>query len=206
MTWTNQDADPLRSTEPETYVSFVRLLGTGAAAPTKQRGAGITVTRTSAGLIKLTWGHDPGTFVGLAHAFRAATPGDVVDLKLVGDTYASKVLEVLVAAPYTKGNVASSDPASIAAGAVGTVTLAVTGAAVGDTVMAHPRDLANGLVVESYSVSAADTVTARLFNPTAAAVDDVAQTWEYVLFKNTPTDLAADQYLDLYVAFKRLKD
>lgn len=181
-----------------------RILGTGAAAPTKQAGPGVTVTRTSAGLYKVLFASNPGTFLGVrGHGFGAATPGDVVDLRLVRDTYdpATKAIEFLVASPYKKGSVASSDPASIAAGGVGTATLAIAGAVVGDIVMAHPRELANGLVVESYSVSAADTVTVRLLNPTAGAIDDVAQTWEYVLFRQIPTDLAADQYLDITFAF-----
>lgn len=82
-----------------------------------------------------------------------------------------------------RGHVLSSDPASIAAAGVGTVTLTVPGAVVGDQVMVHPQELSNGLVVESYDVSAADTVTVRLLNPTAAAIDDTAQTYQYALWR-----------------------
>lgn len=197
---------PALASEANTKLHMVRLLGTGASAPTKQLGQGITVSRTSVGLYKLTWpsNMNPGTFIGAVGTFGAATPGDVIDLKLIRDTYdaATKSLEILVAAPNLKGSVASSNPASIAAGGVGTATLTVTGVAAADIVMAHPRDLANGLVVESYDASGTDTITVRLFNPTAGAIDDVAQTWEYVVFKQNPTDLAANQFLDLIVAFK----
>ena len=43
-----------KNTLPEVWCHHVRLLGTGASAPTKELGEGITVTRTSAGVYKLT--------------------------------------------------------------------------------------------------------------------------------------------------------
>lgn len=92
------DAFPQRNSSPEIECHHVRLLGTGAAAPTKQIGRGITVTRTSAGLYKLTWAETPGTFVGISGAFGAATPDDMQGHTFARDTYDATAfsLEVLV--------------------------------------------------------------------------------------------------------------
>ena len=69
------------------------------------------------------------------------------------------------------------DPASIAASGTATADITVTGAALGDYVMvAAPYDL-QGLVCTAY-VSAADTVTIVLFNPTAGAVDLASGDWK----------------------------
>ncbi len=101
------------------------------------------------------------------------------------------------------GNVASSNPASINGGATGTCTLTITGAAVGDTVFVHPRALATGLVVQSYSVTAPNTVTVTLFNTTAAPIDDGAQTYEYALFSDIAADLATTDTLKLTVRARK---
>lgn len=86
---------PLAS-EPEVRNHHVRLLGTGAAAPTKQIGQGIAVTRTALGVYKLTWTDNPGTFIGATHMLGAETPGDVKGHTLTRDTYDATnfVLEV----------------------------------------------------------------------------------------------------------------
>jgi hypothetical protein len=66
---------------------------------------------------------------------------------------------------------ATLDFASIAAGAVGTLTATVTGAATGDfVIVAPPGNLAAGLVFCGF-VSAANTVTIRIINGTASPVD-----------------------------------
>jgi hypothetical protein len=72
---------------------------------------------------------------------------------------------------------ATLDFASIAAGAVGTLTASVTGAATGDfAVVAPPGNLNAGLVAFAF-VSAANTVTIRIINGTAGAVDPASATW-----------------------------
>lgn len=92
-----QDAYPPLSTVPEEVRVAVRLLGTGASAPTKVVGQGITVTRTGAGVYKLTFSESPGTFVmpdGVS--LQAATPGDIKNHSVVFDTWDSstKAIEV----------------------------------------------------------------------------------------------------------------
>lgn len=69
------------------------------------------------------------------------------------------------------------DFASIAAGAVGTLTATVTGAATGDfAIAAPPGNLTAGLVHSAF-VSAANTVTIRIVNGTAGALDPASATW-----------------------------
>lgn len=72
---------------------------------------------------------------------------------------------------------ATIDPASIAAGATATTTITATGAAVGDFVIVAPGVSLAGLVMTSY-VSAANTVTVVLYNPTAGAIDLASSTWK----------------------------
>lgn len=66
----------------------VRILGTGAANPTKEIGQGVTVTRTSEGLYRFSFNENPGTFVGIrGYCFGDTTPGDVKGHTLTRDTY-----------------------------------------------------------------------------------------------------------------------
>lgn len=65
---------------------------------------------------------------------------------------------------------ATYDPPSIAAGGTTTTTVTVTGAALGDYAVPSFSLTLSGLIMTAY-VSAADTVTVALFNPTAGAID-----------------------------------
>lgn len=66
----------------------VGITGTGAADPTRRAGPGVTVSRTSEGVLKFSFNENPGTFVGVAgFAFRADTPSDVAGYTIAGDTY-----------------------------------------------------------------------------------------------------------------------
>lgn len=81
---------------PSPRYHHVRMVGTGAAAPTKQVGQGITITRTAVGVYRLTWAENPGIFVGLNDGLQAVTPGDIKNHSLVWDTYdaATRSIEV----------------------------------------------------------------------------------------------------------------
>ena len=82
--------------------------------------------------------------------------------------YSAPVFVVSAGSPVIGS--ATYDPPSIAAGGVATTTVTATGAAVGDVSLASfSLDLA-GLIITSY-VSAANTVTVKLYNPTAGAID-----------------------------------
>lgn len=75
------------------------------------------------------------------------------------------------------------DFASIAAGAVGVMTITVTGVAAGDYVtLFPPAALAAGLVFSGY-VSAANTITIRLFNGTASPIDPANATWGWMIHR-----------------------
>lgn len=75
------------------------------------------------------------------------------------------------------------NPPSIAAGGTATTTFTFTGAVIGDRIeVSAPYDL-QGLMMSAY-VSAADTVTVVLFNPTAGAIDLANNTgWRAKRFK-----------------------
>lgn len=76
------------------------------------------------------------------------------------------------------------DPPSIAAGASGTATATLPGALTTDTViLIPPSNLHQDLVFQGASVTAANTVTVRLRNQGAAAVDDTAKAWTYILLR-----------------------
>jgi hypothetical protein len=80
-------AFPDRASEAEVTTYLVRLLGTGAAAPTKEYGQNITVTRTGVGAYRLTFSDGPGVFLGYQYAFEAATPGNLKTCTLVATTW-----------------------------------------------------------------------------------------------------------------------
>lgn len=102
--------------------------------------------------------------------FRANTPGGDV----IGDNFAGIYF----------GSATSSNPASIDAGAVGTCTLTVTGIATSDILCGLvPAAMADGLVVESATISSANTITISLFNPTAAPVDSAAFACTYLVIR-----------------------
>lgn len=76
-----------KTTEPEQRDHILRLVGTGATAPTVEVGKGITVTRTGTGVYKITWDGNPGEFLGWTFGLGAATPGDIKGHTLIRDTY-----------------------------------------------------------------------------------------------------------------------
>ncbi len=71
--------DILRASERDIYVTKVRLLGTGAAVPTKVLGANVTPSYIGVGQIRLTFNNNPGIWCGPTGApcRQATTPGDV---------------------------------------------------------------------------------------------------------------------------------
>jgi len=77
------------------------------------------------------------------------------------------------------------DPASIAATTKGTVTFTLTGAATTDLIVMNPPALNDDLIFAGASVTAADTVTVYIYNPTAGAINDTERTWSYIWFDMT---------------------
>lgn len=93
MSWTPQDADPVRSPTPGVQMHVVRFVG-GASAVTKQDGGGegITVTYVGSGVVNLVWANAPGTFLGGIASVQAATPGDIDTYTVTFDTYDTSTL------------------------------------------------------------------------------------------------------------------
>jgi len=76
---------------------------------------------------------------------------------------------------------ASVDPASIAATTRGSVTFTLTGAKTTDVIIVNPpSDLNDDLIFCGAAISADDTVSIYLYNPTASAINDTARTFSYV--------------------------
>lgn len=78
--------NPPKSNVLDERMYRVRILGTGAANPTKQIGHGVTVTRTAEGVYKFTFANNPGTFINFYPGLGAATPGDVKGHTVTRDT------------------------------------------------------------------------------------------------------------------------
>lgn len=77
------------------------------------------------------------------------------------------------------------DPANVGAGAVGTTNITVPGAKVGDGVVATPTAALGVNDVSYYAfVSAANTVTLVIVNPSAAGRDVASQLWNIVVIQS----------------------
>jgi hypothetical protein len=77
-------------------VQVVSMEGTGAAAPTKLYGPGITITRTSEGLYKFTWSDAQGVLVGMLSGMGASTPSAMAGFTLSHDDKSGNTVEVLL--------------------------------------------------------------------------------------------------------------
>lgn len=78
---------------------------------------------------------------------------------------------------------ATLDFPSIAAGATAELTMSVNFATVGDVVSANPSTtLESGLIWCAY-ISASNTVTIRIHNTTAGAIDPASRTWRATIIK-----------------------
>lgn len=80
---------PVRSGVQEMTEYTVRILGTGAATPTKQEGEGVTVSYTSAGKYKVAFAEDPFQFISAIGTFIATTTADLKGYTVVFEDYNS---------------------------------------------------------------------------------------------------------------------
>lgn len=83
----NSRSGLVRASEPAVHEYLIRLLGTGASVPTEEVGSGVTISRTGAGVYKITWTDNPFTFVGVSYCFGAATPSAVKGYTMTRDTF-----------------------------------------------------------------------------------------------------------------------
>ncbi len=88
MSWTPQDADPVRATIPGLQFHVIRFVG-GSSAVTKvtDTGPGVTVTYVGSGVVNFVWAKSPGTFVGFLGTVQAATPNNVDTYTVTADTF-----------------------------------------------------------------------------------------------------------------------
>lgn len=80
---------PTKSSEPQVGRFEVRMVGTGAAAPTKIVGESITITRAALGRYLLTFSEMPGAYRGFNWGLDADTPANVAGHTVVADTPAA---------------------------------------------------------------------------------------------------------------------
>lgn len=78
---------------------------------------------------------------------------------------------------------AAVNPADMAAGAESSITVTISGVALGDIVLAGPGVAITDGVIWSASVSAADTVKIVFSNPTGDHVDLASSTWKFVVLR-----------------------
>ncbi len=78
---------PVRNSTPELVEHTFLGVGTGADELTVSYGPGLTSVRQSAGVHRVSFAQDPGTFVGYSFAFQGATPANVAGHTVVLDTW-----------------------------------------------------------------------------------------------------------------------
>jgi len=82
------DFSPSRTNIPEERLVRVGITGASTSNPTRRAGAGVTVTRTAAGVLKYSFNENPGTFVEIGgHSFGADTPSGVKGYTISRDTF-----------------------------------------------------------------------------------------------------------------------
>lgn len=79
--------NPLRTTVQEATDYSIRLLGTGAANPTKQEGEGVVVTRTGPGVFRVQFAENPFQFIGAFGNFLSNLMTDVKGWTIVFGDY-----------------------------------------------------------------------------------------------------------------------
>lgn len=78
------------------------------------------------------------------------------------------------------------NPGSISTVSRGTVTFTLTGAATTDIIIMNPpATLNDDLLFVGARVTAADTVTVYLYNPTGGSINDDELTWSYLWIDTT---------------------
>lgn len=88
----------------------------------------------------------------------------------------------------TAGEILSAEitvnPPSLGSGSNAVITVTISGAQVGDVVVANPgMNLALSYAISFVRVSAADTVSIGLINPSSTTVDPAASTWRFRVIK-----------------------
>jgi hypothetical protein len=142
--------------------------GETCIAPASGSGRWILVVPAEAQT--LAWIHDEAAFAAR-------------ELKKTADDLSNNIQEVNTAIPVILTATADLDFPSIATLSTSSLTVIVPGAIPGDNVTASPATLASGLAFDAY-VSATDTVTIRVTNVTAAAINPASTQWIVKVIKS----------------------
>lgn len=91
-------------TEPNVRLHFLKFVG-GAAAVTKVKGKGMTVTYNNTGIVDIAWSENPGVFLGLIGepGFQSTTIAGTKDFSGKIGAYANKALQLRL---YESGSLA----------------------------------------------------------------------------------------------------
>ncbi len=84
-----------------------------------------------------------------------------------------------------KGTISVDLPSLTTLLASADISLTITGAAVGDSVIMNPLAAGNtaGIIFGGCRVSAANTVQLRVFNTSSGTIDEAAQLWDYCIIR-----------------------
>jgi len=137
------------------------------------------ITPTSSGILGWTCitAGAPGTWVAIPVSNSSTVGWSAAAISLGGGTTIKQI--------KLTGNI-SIDPASIAATSRGTATGTFSGCAAGDAVIALGMPAINDdLIYMGADCSAADTIRIYLYNPTAGAIEDGANNWQFLWFDMT---------------------
>lgn len=85
---------PMRAKTPEVIEADLYLTGADGANPTKNHGAGMTVTRSAEGVYLVTFKENNGNFLGLAYGFGATTAADVKGYTMTYGLYSTTALTI----------------------------------------------------------------------------------------------------------------
>lgn len=82
-------SSPVLSREEGLRVHPIRMVGTGASAPTKVYGRNVTIAYSSAGIYTVTWSSSqpPGTFVNAVASLAATTASGLKNFSLILSDY-----------------------------------------------------------------------------------------------------------------------
>src|SRR5689334_7853496 len=90
------DASQEKSCEPGLINCDVRLLGTGAAVPTKVNGYNVLVARSGVGVLSLTVVDVVGLYAGAVYGFEASTPANLAGFTVVLTPTSNNVIGVQI--------------------------------------------------------------------------------------------------------------
>lgn len=87
----------LMDAQPKAVTHFVRMLGTGAAQPTKVEGASVNLNRTGVGVIEVLWPDFPGSYMGCrGHCFEATAQAALKGYSVVIGAFDTTLLKVTI--------------------------------------------------------------------------------------------------------------